>query len=358
MGGSQPVRHGPVSPAGEGLRLDERSPSSRHRDRRDRVLAGAAVVVLMTGLALAFSGQARGLARAFVVNGWRIPIDGTASAVGSPAGGIRREAAETPPPTLHWVPSPDASWQWLPAGPADSRHSVDVYDLPLATTAPARLADVHARGAHAVCWLPIGTVSAKDPNLRDLDPTLLGKPVPGHPDERFLDIRRLDDLKPFVSARLDDCWAKGFDGVDAAGLDAYLTAGEEGIGFPVGYADALALTTAVAGLGHGRGLAVGLHAGPTAAPLDTFVAAVEPITDFVVLEQCVTARSGCGAFTRYPQHGKAALHLEYLQDYPGATVANPRKALSRACPAVASLGFSTILKDGSGTDAAWRQPCP
>jgi hypothetical protein len=289
---------------------------------------------------------------------WRIPIDGTAGPTATPAGRFELKAAEAPPATLHWVPPPDADWQWLPAGPADSRRSVDVYDLPLATTAPARLADVHARGAHAVCWLPIGTVSTTDPNLRDLDPTLLGKPVPGHPDERFLDIRRLDDLTPFVSARLDDCWAQGFDGVDAAGLDTYFTAGAEGIGFPVGYDDAVALTTAVAGLAHGRGLAAGLRAGSTATPLDAFVAAVEPITDFVVLERCVTTRSGCGAFLRYPQHGKAALHLEYLQDYQGATVTNPRVALSRVCPAVASLGFSTILKDGSGSHPAWRQPCP
>jgi len=323
---------------------------------------GALVVVLVVGLALALSARARDLARIFVVSGWRVPVGGTTS-TGGPmralgTDSVSRAAAETPPPTLHWVPPSDATWQWLPAGQLDFSHPADVYELPLATTSPDVPAEIHARGSHAVCWLPVSTVSTSDPNAKDLDPTLLGRDVPGHPGARYLDIRRLDDLKPFFSARLDDCWAKGFDGVDVSGIDAYDTASEPGTGFPVGITDAVALATTVAGLGHGRGLAVGFHGALVTAPRDRLVDAVEPITDFAVAERCARSTFGCGVFARYPQRGKAVLHLEYLQDYANGTPANARAILHLMCKAVAPYGYSSILKDGGGTNPAWRLACP
>jgi GABA permease len=184
--------------------------------------------------------------------------------------------------------------------------------------------------------------------------------VPGHPDERYLDIRRRAELKDFVAGQLDDCWTKGFDGVDAAALDTAFSPVPDGVGFPLTSADQQALVRMVAGLAHARGLAVGLHSGPIDGDGDAergrFVAAVEPLTDFAVVERCIAAGPGCGAFSPYPQHGKAVFHVEYLGDYPGATTAAPQSVLARVCPAAQQLGFSSILKDGGGNAPGLRGP--
>ena len=59
----------------------------------------------------------------------------------------------------------------------------------------------------------------------------------GWPGERWLDIRRLDVLRPIMKARLDMCAAKGFDAVEFDNVDGY----QNRTGFPLTGADQLAL---------------------------------------------------------------------------------------------------------------------
>ncbi len=52
---------------------------------------------------------------------------------------------------------------------------------------------------------------------------MLGKEYEGFPEERWLDIRRIDLLAPILRARIDACRAKGFDGVDPDNLNGLRT---------------------------------------------------------------------------------------------------------------------------------------
>lgn len=336
--------------------LARRPPLRADRSRLVPVGAVGAVVLLACAVTLLLNPGARHTSFSLLATAWQLPGDTDTLTA-------RRAAAQAAP---HWRPPPGASWQWLPSEPVDVTPPVDVYDLPLADTTPATITEIHAQGAHAVCRFPIGIISTRDPHRAGLDPTLLGNPVVGHPDERYLDLRRLDLLRPLLAARVDDCWATGFDGVDATGLDTFFTPGPDGVGFPVGLADQVAIAHLVADLAHARGLAVGLHVGATAAASDAFVSDVEQVTDFAVVDRCVGGVGGrppgCGPFASYPRHGKAVLHVEYLEDYPGATAATARTALDQFCPAVRPLGFSSILKNGNtnggSADPAWKADCP
>ena len=50
---------------------------------------------------------------------------------------------------------------------------------------------------------------------------MLGKNYSGWPGERWVDIRRIKDLSPILTARLDLCAQKGFDGVEMDNVDGY-----------------------------------------------------------------------------------------------------------------------------------------
>ena len=64
---------------------------------------------------------------------------------------------------------------------------------------------------------------------------MLGKQYEGFPEERWLDIRRIDLLAPILRARIDACRAKGFDGVDPDNLNGF----ENDTGFPLTATDQL-----------------------------------------------------------------------------------------------------------------------
>ena len=72
-----------------------------------------------------------------------------------------------------------------------------------------------------VCYLSAGSFEDWRPDAGDFPADMLGETMAGWPDERWLDIRRLDLLGPIMKRRLDQCRAKGFDGVEPDNVDGY-----------------------------------------------------------------------------------------------------------------------------------------
>jgi len=254
-----------------------------------------------------------------------------------------------------WHPAAGLSWQWQLSGSVDLSVPAAVYDLDGDDTDAATVAAVHARGARAVCYLETGAWESYRADAGSYPSSVLGRAMGGYPDERYVDLRRLDVLRPIIGRRLDTCRRKGFDGVEPDIDDAAVDVGAAGIGFPVTYADQLAFDAMVAHEAHARGLAIGLKNGTASARL---VADVEPLVDFAVNEQCAASGTVCGELRVFVAHGKPVFHAEYLSDYPGSSTASPSGALNAFCPPTRALGFSSILKDSSDALAAWRAPCP
>ena len=231
-----------------------------------------------------------------------------------------------------WAPRPGLTWQWQLSGRLDVSVPAQVYDVDLFDTSADQVRHLHALGRKVICYLDVGSYEPDRPDSAKYPRALLGRPLDGWPNERWLDIRRLDLLGPLIAARMDLCAAKGFDGVEPDNVDGF----SNDTGFPLTAAEQGRFNTRVAELAHRHGLAVGLK-----NDLDQ-VSALQPSFDFAVNEQCVQYHE-CASLSPFVRAGKAVFHVEY------------HLPLARLCPVTRPLGFSSMKKRPSLDAARW--PC-
>lgn len=220
-----------------------------------------------------------------------------------------------------WAPQKGATWQWQLTSPVDQSADVAVYDIDGFTNAASVVDSLHAKGRKVICYLDVGAWESYRPDAGQFPSFVRGMPVDGYPEERWLDIRRLDILAPIMRARLDMCAKKGFDGVEFDLTDAY----EAQTGFSLTGADQLAYNRFLAEEAHRRGMAAGLK-----NDLGQIVELLEDF-EFVVNEQC-WEYSECDALLPFLAAGKPVFHAEY----------NTEPA--QYCPTLVKKGFSSIKK--------------
>jgi len=205
---------------------------------------------------------------------------------------------------------------------------VDGFDVDEAT-----VADLHRRGRTVICYVNAGAREDWRPDAARYPADVVGADLDGWPGERWLDIRRIDVLRPILADRFDMCRRKGFDGVEADNVDGYT----QDSGFPLTAEDQLRFDRAVAGLAHERSLTIGLK-----NDLDQ-VAELVGDFDFAVNESCAQYHE-CEALAPFTASGKTVLHVEYDLD------------TSVFCPLTQRLGFRSIRKPLDLTASV--QPCP
>lgn len=231
-----------------------------------------------------------------------------------------------------WIPALATSWQWQLTGTIDLDVNAAMFDLDAVDTTAATVAALHARGRRAICYLSAGTWEDGRPDAARFPQEVLGAVVSGWPDERWLDIRRLDLLEPIMAARLDGCRNKGFDGVEPDNVDGYANRS----GFPLTGADQLRYNRWFAGAAHARGLGAGLK-----NDLDQIPELVG-VFDFAVNEQCFQFDE-CGALAPFTAAGKAVFQVEY------------RTVASAFCAQAVALHFNSLRKN-LALDA-YREAC-
>jgi hypothetical protein len=163
--------------------------------------------------------------------------------------------------------------------------------------------------------------------------SLLGNAYSGYPDERWLDIRRIDRLAPILRKRFDLCAGKGFDAVEPDNVAGY----ENETGFPLSGRDQLRFNRWVAREVHRRGMSVALKNDPEQ------VRQLLRYFDFAVVEECF-AYEECGRFSPFVAAGRAVFEAEY------------ESSPASFCPAAAELRFSAIRKGYDLFAAPWI-PC-
>ena len=126
-----------------------------------------------------------------------------------------------------WVPAVSDTWQIQLSGKIDTRVEADIFDVDLDTSSET-LKALEAKGVKTVCYFSAGSFEPWRKDKADYPPNLLGKPLDGWPDERWLDIREIEVLRGIIGKRMDECKAKGFDGVDPDNMDGYA----QNSGFP------------------------------------------------------------------------------------------------------------------------------
>lgn len=232
-----------------------------------------------------------------------------------------------------WRPAKGTTWQWqLDGQEIDQSVDAEVFDVDLWATPRSTIDALHARGRKVVCYFSAGSWEPYRPDAGDFPEDVLGPAVEGWPDERWLDIRRLDVLEPLMAARMDLCREKGFDGVEPDWMDNHTQA----TGFGIGADDQLRYNRMLAALAHERGLAIGLKndLGQVAELADLF--------DFAVVEQCAQYDE-CEELLPLLDRGKAVFHAEY--ELP----------LEAFCAESRRLGLSSIRKN-LALDP-WRETC-
>jgi hypothetical protein len=201
----------------------------------------------------------------------------------------------------------------------------------------AQVAQLHAMGRKAVCYVDVGTWENWRPDAKEFPKSVLGKPDGGWPGERWLDIRQTAVLEPIMAARMQLCKKKGFDAVDPDNLDGY----ENNTGFKLTYAEQLTYDTWVAAEAHSVGL--------TAAQKgdNDMVGDLNKVFDYAVVEQCWT-QGWCDQFQVYTARNALVVDVEY--GLPERTFTQ------KACPATAKFRENAILKHLSLN--AWIVTCP
>ncbi len=237
-----------------------------------------------------------------------------------------------------WQPAPGTTWQWqLGDPPIDQSFDVQMYDVDMFDVSASLVAALHARGRIVICYISVGSWEDWRPDADQFPDEVLGDDYEGWPGEKWLDIRQIDLLAPIMRARLDQCQAKGFDGVEPDNIDGYTN----DTGFPLlSYQDQLTYNIWLAQEAHARGLSIGTkNDGDQTADL-------LPYFDWALTEDCF-ADEWCDDVTPFIAAGKAVFAAEYTDT--GIT-------LDDFCPQAQALGFSAILKHRDLD--SWRRACP
>ena len=162
--------------------------------------------------------------------GWRVvPLP-------APAACVARESQPCwYPPHLDSTGQP-MRWDWqigrvtpLQRTGADA---VDIYDIDGFLTTPAEIDNIHTAWQASTLAHPERRLLPR-PGVGELPPdgarrprrrfpgSTLGKVYYGYPNERWVDFRQLNALKPMLDARIAMCAAKGFDSVELDDIDSF-----------------------------------------------------------------------------------------------------------------------------------------
>lgn len=248
-------------------------------------------------------------------------------------------AAPVAPASAQWIPAAGDTVQIQYSGKLDLSVNADVYDLDLFDTHPSIVTKLHGMGRKVLCYVDVGTWEKWRPDAKDFPKSVLGNKDGHWAGERWLDIRQTQVLEPIMSARLELCKKKGFDGVDPDNIDGY----QNKTGFPLNATEQLTYDEWVATQAHSLGLAVDQKNDP--AQLKT----LDGYFDFAVDEQCF-AQNWCDKLTPYTSAGHLVVDIEYTNQM------QQQRFLDKACPSDASYSITGILKKLQLT--AWIVACP
>ena len=290
-------------------------------------------------------------------------------------------------------------WQIGRVAPLERKgaHAVDMYDVDGFLTTSDEITAMHTEWQAATlphpkvsCYLDLAWEAYRPDGSTEprgvFPATTLGNVYYGYPQERWVDVRQLDALKPMIDHRIAMCAAKGFDSVELDDIDSYDPPTETGFQLTAGdWQNFLAYTDNEV---HRYGMTAMWKNSPLLAWWG------RRYTDGAVVEECyvytqcfsadlagttsrgitctvVTGPTPCGwdafttDFTPQQPNGKWVGEDEYKEDGfvcgPGASGPNCSgpHAYAAFCAAVEgpSYGFSA-LRMTDELDGSVFQPCP
>jgi hypothetical protein len=251
------------------------------------------------------------------------------------------------------------------------RRAVDIYDIDGFLTTPAEIQRIHTAWAastlahpKAVCYLDL----AWEDYRPDASPApdgrfpaaTLGKIYYGYPEERWVDFRQLDALKPMLNARIAMCARKGFDAVELDDIDSFDPPSTTGFHLTPG--DAQNYLAYAFNQVHRDGMTALWKNSPLLAGWGA------RYTDGAVVEECYTY-GGCPSWdvftadrTAHQPTGKWVGEAEYGADHfvcdPGQSCPHKRQFATFCARVYAPPGGFAAVKFDVDLDGKVFEPCP
>ena len=144
-----------------------------------------------------------------------------------------------------WKPKPTtAAWQFQLQGKIDLSIKAPVYEVDGFDVSKKTVAQLHRKGRKVICYIDVGSWENYRADKDQFPKSVIGRKYDGYPNERWLDIRRLDDMRRLIAdkfgraARLGcqalvcdntEAWITGTDGHGGEELSIYREAGVESL---------------------------------------------------------------------------------------------------------------------------------
>lgn len=230
-----------------------------------------------------------------------------------------------------WQPKAGITFDWYLDDLKDGDvFSAQVVDVDAFSTTAEQVAKFHAQGKKVIAYLSVGTYENERPDLNLLPKEVIGKVYPEWPEERWLDIRQLEKLKPWLNSRFSMIIAKGFDGIEPDNIDGFTTT----TGFPLTAEDAKKYCDLLISLAHSNGLGIGQKNVPE------FVDAYYKKFDWIITEDAFD-QGWENQLAPYILANKPVFAVEYTDR------TSQSKFSEAVCPKAKKQGFYTLLKKRS-----------
>lgn len=230
--------------------------------------------------------------------------------------------------TTWWQPSAGITFDWqLDDISASNTFSGNVVDVDAFTTSAETVAALHAKGKKVIAYLSVGTFEDDRPDGSLLPKEVVGKKYDEWPHEKWVDIRQIDKLKPWLNSRFNMILKKGFDAIEPDNLDSYANT----TGFDIDIEDTKKYIDFLITTAHNNGLGIGQKNVPelTEQYASKF--------DWALTEDAFK-QGWQNDLKLYIQLKKPVFAVEYTDETSQNTFNQ------QYCPTATKLGYTAILK--------------
>ena len=230
--------------------------------------------------------------------------------------------------TEWWKPAIGISFDWDLNDLTDHDHfETDVVDVDAFTTTKEEVAALHAEGKKVIAYLSVGTFEKDRPDGHLLPKEVVGRIYDEWPDEKWLDIRQIDKLKPWLNSRFNMVIQKGFDAIEPDNIDSY----SNETGFDIEEADTKKYLDYLVKLAHENGLGIGQKNVPELA------GEFSSKFDWALTEDAFV-QGFQNDMTVFITKGKPVFAVEYTDEIA------QNAFQSNVCPKAKAMKFYAILK--------------
>jgi len=223
-------------------------------------------------------------------------------------------------------------------------YDAKIVELDSFDTSKELINTLQKKGKKVFAYVSVGSWENYREDKKDFPKQIIGKIYPGWEDEKFLNIKEIDKLKPIMEKRFEMIREKGFIGVEADNLDIYTAdIGKNGTGFNISLKDTKKYADFLINLSHEKNLSIGQKNAPE------FVEVYGDLFDWALLEDAFF-EGYADKFEIYTKNNKAVFAIEYLDN------TSKEVFLKNVCPQAKKLKFTAILKNR--TLDALEYKCP